>query len=282
MIVSFPVQAAWLAEAATRGREAWQEARISIPDDAFSRYLEERATKAPEGALLRVRELYLACACSDRAHTSDAVRERAIVTFEREHFGQVRRALVRMKIVPAAIDDALGSLRERLFTGDPCLLTNYSGRGDLGNWVRSVAVRATLKVARRDRLRAAADEPFEVPLVDAELVYLRTLHSEHLRDALRDAFLMLTTQKRNLLRLHYVDGLTIDALGRLHSIHRATAARRLETAREELVQHVRELLGERLRLTATGIDSLVRVAASDLGISLTRLLDTPPPHSPSE
>jgi RNA polymerase sigma-70 factor (ECF subfamily) len=79
----------------------------------------------------------------------------------------------------------------------------------------------------------------------------------------------LTARQRTLLRLAYVDGLTVDAIGRMYAVHRATAARWLAAAREALFEEAR------VRVQAAvgaGMTSVIRLVHSQVQLSLSRLL----------
>ncbi len=56
-------------------------------------------------------------------------------------------------------------------------------------------------------------------------------------------------------------------------MHRATAARRIQTAAEAVHTETRRLLRERLRLDTAELDSLAHLVQSQLHLSLTRLLN---------
>lgn len=65
-----------------------------------------------------------------------------------------------------------------------------------------------------------------------------------------------------------VDGLSLDQLARTEAVHRATAARRLQKVRAQVVSSVRRLLTARLKLSPSELESLVRLARSQLDLSL--------------
>src|SRR5439155_27001611 len=92
--------------------------------------------------------------------------------------------------------------------------------------------------AELDRLVGADPDP--------ETALLRARYASAANEALREAFASLDARERNLLRQHFVDRLSIDDLGPLYGVHRATVARWLERAREALEARTRKLLMERL------------------------------------
>ncbi len=197
--------------------------------------------------------------------------EAAIAHFEREYFTQARRALKRMRLSDSLIDDILGWMRFELFARESGpLIATYSGRGDLGSWVRSIAVHEALKRARRQRREVSTEEAEELPMPAAELVAMRGAYGTEFTRALNESFRSLSTQQRNLLRQYFLDGLSIDVLAGLYNIHRATAARRVTAARSELVDLVRSRLVRDLALSEAGVDEVITL--SNLNESLGQLL----------
>ena len=155
-------------------------------------------------------------------------------------------------------------------------LARYSGAGSLRSYLRAVVVRTALKRRERDRPLASADDETLGLLPAAEdspeLRLIKQRGRGELRVALEDALAGLSPRQRNLLRQHYLDGLGIDALGRLYSIHRATAARWLERAHVDLSKGVRRHLQSALGLRPDELDSLMAAVTSQLDLSLSRLL----------
>lgn len=155
-------------------------------------------------------------------------------------------------------------------------LARYSGRGSLHSYLRAVVVRTALKRRERDRPLAGADDETLGLLPAAEdspeMRLIKQRGRGELRAALEDALAGLTPRQRNLLRQHYLDGLGIDALGRLYSIHRATAARWLERAHVDLGRGVRRHLQDALGLRPAELESLMAAVTSHLDVSLSRLL----------
>jgi RNA polymerase sigma-70 factor, ECF subfamily len=107
---------------------------------------------------------------------------------------------------------------------------------------------------------------------DLELDYVRAQHRADFTAAFQEGLSALDARSRNLLRLSYVDRLTIDQLGTMYGTHRATAARWLNAARDELMAGTRERLAQRLKLTQSDLSSLLGALQSNLEISINRLL----------
>ena len=82
----------------------------------------------------------------------------------------------------------------------------------------------------------------------------------------------MADRDRAILRYTIVDHLGIDALSKIYQVHRATAARWVQKARDGLVQGVREDLGARLRVPADELESIMRIVADEVEVSVRRLL----------
>ena len=92
---------------------------------------------------------------------------------------------------------------------------------------------------------------------------------------LREAFVhtleALGSDERNVLRLHYLDGLTLEEVGATYRVSRATAARWLAQAREKILAETRSRLKQTLGVREDELDSLVGLAASRLSLSFRNL-----------
>ena len=75
-----------------------------------------------------------------------------------------------------------------------------------------------------------------------------------------------------MLKQHLVERLTIDQIGGLYHLHRATAARRLARAREALLGATRSALARRLELPLERLVGVLDLLASRLEVSVERLL----------
>lgn len=232
---------------------------IRIPEHDFVPALRARLAEST-----RVADLALALAC-ERGDTA------AIALFERTQLAMVRRALGKLKINPAIIDDVLGWMRFELFVRPaPALIATYTGRGDLGSWTCAIGVHESIKRARRARREVSPDLAPELPVPAPELVAMRGAYGQAFTQALSSAFGKLEASERTLLRQYFLDGLTIDVLAELYQIHRATAARRVAAARERLVDSVRGLLKTELGLGDSSVDDIITL--SNLDESLGTLL----------
>jgi RNA polymerase sigma-70 factor (ECF subfamily) len=258
-----------LSRAVARAQRAWPT--LTIEPDEFAAWLAPRSADLagpPALEALRVEALALAFACGK----NDAV---AIALFEREHARDIDFALVRAHVPAAAVGDVRQRVLERLFVGPSAKIASYSGTGELGHWVRTVATRVAVSSQRgRAPLDRVVATPSAVPDSprDPELDWLRRQYQAEFRAAFGVALGTLDEDDRVMLRFKFVDGLTLDDLARLYGIHRATVARRLAAIRESVVQATREHLGGPLRVRRQDLASLVRLVRSDFELSLSRLL----------
>lgn len=178
---------------------------------------------------------------------------------------------------PAFVDEVVQEVRIKLTVGDggPPRIASYRGAGPLRAWVAVAARRAALnakRAVRRDRtepdpmIELADREP------DPELRHLRTLYRSEFRDALTAALAAASDRDRTLLRLRFVEGLELAHIGRMYRVHESTASRWLTAARAQLAEATRANLMARLAVTSATADSVARMVASGLELSVARLL----------
>lgn len=255
-------------------RAAWPQLTLSSED--FVRALAESVAgeREPARALaeLCAADLLLVRACA-RAEAA------ALVSFDARLKSEVRIAL-RTYPDPVA-EEVLGILRERLLVappGEQPRIVSYSGRGSLSSWVRVAAVRAALNLQARQRevfveeaSSSASPLPTE-PGPHPELAFLKHHYRDDFNAALEAAITSLEPGLSVLLRQHFLEGQSIDALGRRHGVHRSTAARWVVRGREALMAELRAQLVRRLSVSDPELDSLLGLMRSQLDASLGRLL----------
>jgi RNA polymerase sigma-70 factor (ECF subfamily) len=272
-----------LQELVAAARRAWPSVRL--PPERFAAYLAERLPAQVDRArlsTLHAADLYLACACleGDRA---------ALAELERGALQGAAAAAARVDRSPAFADEVKQVLRQRLLSpedGRPRLL-EYEGRAPLRSWVRAAAVRTALNLTRGKRAGAASEDG-DAPLqsltaggLDPELDYVQRKYRPHFVACFKEAMAALDSRERTVLRLHLVEGAGLEGIARYYRVHRTTVTRWMATARAQLVANTRRLLTERLRLTGTEVESLVRSLGSRLDFSISQVLTsgvkTPPP-----
>jgi RNA polymerase sigma-70 factor (ECF subfamily) len=263
-------------------REAWRLAReawpgVAVPEDDFIVYVEERVNsredREPQGAVAspHYQDLYLACACSrgDKA---------ALSAFEKQFFPEVDAAVRRFS-ASIASDEIQQVLRHKLFVADPPerpRILDYSGSGRLRSWLRMTATRIAIDLVAR----ASRDLPLEQDALesliatgdDPELAYLKRRYSDEFRAAFGEAFAALDSRERNLLRYAFGRGLTVETIGSIYGVHRATAARWVGSAHAALALHVRTAMVARLGGNKAEYASILQLIESRLEISFERYL----------
>jgi RNA polymerase sigma-70 factor, ECF subfamily len=263
--------------------EAWRSASeawpgVLVDKEEFAAYLEERSTSGVEGDRadarpLVTRDLYLACACA----RGDA---RALYVFEEHFFPQVDAAARRVGGTVSS-DEVRQAFRHKLFVADPGQkpkIAEYSGHGQLRTWVRMAATRMALNMATR----TARELPFEQDALayiigggdDPELRFIKQRYADEFRLAFGDAFSALGSRERNLLRYAFGRGLTVDQIGPLYGVHRATAARWIANAHLNLVSQLRKTMLARLHVSKGEYSSILRLIESQVEISFDRYLGT--------
>ena len=102
---------------------------------------------------------------------------------------------------------------------------------------------------------------------------MKAFYRDAFRASFRAAALTLEPRDRRVLHQHTVEGLTVDQLGEAHGVHRATAARWVQTAREKLVATVRREFARRVNVSPRELASVLRLVESRLDVTMRRLLD---------
>jgi RNA polymerase sigma-70 factor (ECF subfamily) len=258
-----------LDRALSAGRAAWPG--VSVDADDYTRYLAARVDEGedPLAAIeaLHTTDLYLACACSSGS-------EEAVGVFARRLLADLGGALAPAGATALA-EDVRQILLERLFVrGEGSLpkIATYSGRGPLGAWVRVSAVRIAVSLRRGEHAAEAPDhagapEPLAEG-VDPELDALKLHYAAAFNAALREAFSHLVPRDRTLLKLHYVDGVSVERIAGSYNVHRVSASRWLSAARARVLEETTRLLRERQRLTESELESVTRLVRSRLEVSL--------------
>lgn len=265
-----------LTEAVELATRTWPSVRVDV--SAWVRAVAELASKPldpvkPLGAML-VADHYLAFACA----TGDvaAIRECDAILVREAGF-----AADGTKMHSSVRDEATQIVRAQLLApreGKPAAIGDYGGRGALRSWLRVCVSRELVRIAKAQQ----RVEPLEAHLVadpgygdDPALEELKAKYREELAAAFRTALTELPARERTLLRYQLIDGLTIDEIGAIFRVHRATAARWIAKIRDDLVTRTRELMAEALGVGTSEAESIVRMVQSQLDVSVIRHLGPP-------
>lgn len=260
------------------GREQWPD--VALPVEIFVRHLAGRLATLEEDQSseqflgeLAARDFYLACAC---AHKVPA----AVEAFERHYLSRLPVYLQHMNQPRAFIDDVCQTLREKLLVRtaeEPPKIADYTGRGALMGWVRIIALRMAVRLlhSRKDGEHendGAVLAALPSPGLDPELEVIKRNYKKEFLQAIHDAFGMLSSEHRYLLRLYFVDRLSTTEVATLFRVNQSTISRRLQIARQAVYEETKRLLQERLQLSSGEFHSLIQVVNSQLDMSLSRIL----------
>lgn len=252
---------------ADEAKRAWPA--IRVPASAFADYVRTKLPAGSDGAELAELhgpDLFLAFGCL----RGDGEAWRA---FDRTHLAKVPDYVGRVDRSPAFADEIRQRIAEKLAgnaegTGR---LVQYSGRGALWAWVRIAALREAHTIARGRKRSVDFDEvTLRAPEVDPELALLKRRSALVFRKAFADVVASLSEDERTLLRLHYLDGLTIEDVGKASRVSRASAARLLAQTRERIMKRVERTLRNDLGAHAPGAKSLLDLVRSQLDLSIVR------------
>ena len=250
---------------------------VVVSDLDFATYLGERlvGTEA-DAAAIAVRatnDIYLACACvaGDRL---------ALSTLDTEVLARLPAAMARLMLNSAAVEEAIQRARAKLLVGTDGKgkLVDFSGTGDLRGWVKVIAIRDALRTSRKEKREVSMSDELEAALpaseLDPELAYQRRLYRAEFKSSFETAVDELTPRERTLLRQSIVYMSTVDQVATVYQVHRATAARWVAKARENLASRTRAHLRKRLSISDSQFHSIVRLIESQMDLSIERLLAT--------
>lgn len=264
--------AAWCEQ--LEGEIATRWPRVKLDPQVFAEHLLGKAAAHSVAELQRLdaAALYLACACMQAGGSA------AIEALEQRYADDLK-GIVRHQ--PKARQDELAQeLRHKLFLPHTGKIASYSGRGPLGSWLRIVAKRTYLDLQRGAQRRpdqaveyrnagvidgAAGDDP--------ELGFLKRVYRDEFRNAFGEAMASLSPRDRNVLRHHFVDRMSIDEIGDLYRVHRATAGRWIGRARASVLTATRARMLDTLEVGEGELDSIMRLIESRLDVTVSRHLE---------
>jgi RNA polymerase sigma-70 factor (ECF subfamily) len=176
------------------------------------------------------------------------------------------------------VADVQQTLRARFFVGDgegPAI-AGYTGRGRLRSWVLVAALREAVRQRQKSALEVNTDDDAMFDLAERADVFAQEgTHKDLYRNVFREAFRKvvgeLAARDRNVLRLHVIDELTIDEIGALHGVHRATVARWLDRVREHVALGVRREVARALAIDVFETSELMQWVKSRIELSLSGL-----------
>lgn len=261
---------------AQAARALWQTARAAHPEIALApeTFFAHLCARLPEGAelaavlpTLEAADLYLACACSG----GDPV---ALARFESEFMSRVDAFVARDGTLAPMCDELKQRLRVRLFApgeGQPPRIAQYAGQAPLGAWVWMTISRLALDLRRAQRdLPADTTELLaeRTAVPDPELGYLRAHYGAEFRATYREVLAGLPAREGALLRLHFLEGVTPEQVGKMYGVSRWTASRWIAATCQKVLAETRRRLAARLGVPDAQLDSLIALVRSELALTL--------------
>lgn len=253
-----------LAEVLAASRAAWPG--IEVSDEDFVAYLSARIQIPLDDALrtLAATDVWLACGITRGSRA-------ALEELDRRLTG-VAPAIAHLDGGSALVADVIAAVRERVLgSHGNGKIADYRGRGDLRGWLRVVAVREALQILRARKREAPISEDL-AERIDDRGARLSPAEQSAYGQAFASALATLTPRERNLIRQQYVYGATIDELGALYGVHRATAARWLAQIRDTLLRRTRGRIADAMLLTGTDLESAMGRLAEHVDYSLRHTL----------
>lgn len=258
------------SEAFELGRTAWPGIELSL--GLFREHLTHALGAGEIGHdwLRHSADLYLCCGC---AHGNP----QSLRALEDVALPHVVKAISRLDARQDFVDEVLQTLRQKLLVGEKAKIADYAGRGTLSAWLSVVATRIALDALRARKVRGypRADLPDKLAQVTDESPLsgiIRSRYRDSFQHALRAAVDELPSRDRNLLRLQLLGGCSIDQLAKMYLVHRATAARWLESARTRVFDFVRDRMKQEHCLTDGEFNSIARGVRSQLDLSISARL----------
>ena len=248
------------------GRQQWPEVAVDLP--TFERHCHRVLGPKPgPDCVKHGADLYLCCACVVR-------NPEALLAFDRHCLNVARAAVARTSRDPEFVIEALRELWDKLLFAENAKVAEYCARGPLQAWVRIAAVRTALDRSRTERIRntrqIGLSDHLTVEASGPESTLTKARYASTFQEALESAILSLTSQERNLLRMHVLGRCSIDQIGRAYGVHRATAARWLERAKAHVLTSVREqVVKKHTALTDNEFMSIAHLMGAELELSLT-------------
>lgn len=270
-----------LQDAYELGRKAWPELAVSA--ESFAGYLGAwpgkdvlPANLAAALHKLCIADLFLVCGCL-------AKDQAALQGLESTVLSRIPSYIAQLRLPEDELKEVQQLVRTKLLVGSaerqPTLL-EYGGRGELANWVRVTAVRTALDWLRSQRAHSNASSRatalhLMIPASEPELEHIKQLYRDDFQRALEDAIATLSNQQRTLLHLYFAGGLRTAQIATLFHVNQSTIVRQLAQARGAIQDEMRRLLRERLRVTSSEYESLLRLLQSQLDLSLRALQGEP-------
>jgi RNA polymerase sigma-70 factor (ECF subfamily) len=102
----------------------------------------------------------------------------------------------------------------------------------------------------------------------SDAIYVKRRYRAVLQEAINRALAKLSDEQRTLLRRHFADGATFDALAAAAGVHKVTVWRQIAAVRDLIVGSMRNALGVGEVVGSREFESILRTVQSQLDVSL--------------
>ena len=205
----------------------------------------------------------------------------ALADFERDYLGALNRFAGHLLTTSDDGAEVRGRLRERLLIAEPGhtpKLALFDGRIALRSWLRLIAERLLSNKRRHEKRNVEfTATAHDASASDMEEDMLIRRYRDKFHRAFRAGFVALTREERALLRSYWLEELSIDQLGELNKVHRATAARWIKRCHEQVLAHTMSLLQSEEGFTHTELEAMIPQLAKDFAWHIEQILGTPMP-----
>lgn len=222
--------------------------------------------------LLENDDIYFVCACLEKI-------PEAIHAFETEVLKKMEIPLLNLLKSREMLDDLKGQLIQKFIYGNANSqpkIAGYRGKKKLRNWIYIAAMRQALTVLQKNKkekpltdldykqLSAMGDDP--------ELQYLKVVCRKKFAAAFQTALSSLSFKDRNILRYHYIEGLSVDKIAKINNVHRVTVSKWLMAIRQQLLTQIQTILLADLNINQNTFQSMFQLIKSQFNVSICQYL----------
>lgn len=177
-------------------------------------------------------------------------------------------------------EDVLQEVREKLLVGANAKLRAYSGRGALVQFLKTVVTTSAIDKLRQQKSREGDDagddderlEKLASSDRNADSQIFSARSKSQFSKAFKEALSALTAQERTLLRMKFVDGVSVEEIGKAFQVHRTTAMRWIEKLQADLLRDTRERLKAELKVKDHELEGVMKEMELSISDRLSRIL----------
>jgi RNA polymerase sigma-70 factor (ECF subfamily) len=263
------------------GESSWPQLQVT-PEQFVSflaRQLPPDLHSSQQLRMLRASDLFLICGLWLRQPAAEEI-------LEARYMPRVHEVLLRLGISAPSIAEIQQDLYIRLFErqDDAIARHGYSGRGELSGWLCTCAVREARRRQNRAQREVTLEQTSSTVLLSTrqtpEMEVLTGQMKEAFQRAFEDSIAALSSRERNLLRYYFLRRLSLEQIGSMYRVSRATSARWVAHAQERLGQMTRERFLTGTEVSAESLPRIMSLIQSRVSIDLGTLLHEVAEHEP--